>query len=101
MQAPHEGTVHDGRILVAICGWWYAVKFVDDRQRDRRDASMMVESGGLIAGLRRNLNVDEMLRMPLGFALSFLWAGTWSFVVPPRIYILPLMATTALIGYGA
>lgn len=89
-------------ILVAICGWWYAVKFVTTGSAiGGNDASTMVESGGLVAGLKRNLNVDEMLRMPLGFALSFLWAGTWSFVVPPRIYVVPLMATTALIGYGA
>jgi 4-amino-4-deoxy-L-arabinose transferase-like glycosyltransferase len=89
-------------ILVAICGWWYAVKFVATGSAiGANDVSTMVETGGLIAGLKRNLNIDEMIRMPLGFALSFLWAGTWSFVVPPRSYILPLMAMTALIGCGA
>jgi hypothetical protein len=89
-------------IVMAICGWWYAVKLVTTGSAiGGNDASVMVESGGLVAGLKRNLNVDEMLRMPLGFALSFLWAGTWSFVVPPRSYVLPLMAMTALIGCGA
>lgn len=89
-------------ILVAICGWWYAAKFAATGSAIGANyVSTMVETGGLIAGLKRNLNIDEMVRMPLGFVLSFLWAGTWSFVVPPRSYILPLMAMAALIGYGA
>jgi 4-amino-4-deoxy-L-arabinose transferase-like glycosyltransferase len=89
-------------IMLAIGGWWYASKLIETGSLiGSSDVVRMHASGGLIAGLRNNMRVTDLVQMPWGFALSFLWAGTWSFVVPPRIYLLPLVALALALAYGA
>jgi hypothetical protein len=88
-------------ILIGVCGWWYLQKHIDTGSAiGSVDVMQMHEAGGMIAGLKKNLRLDQLVMMPLGFAFSFLWVGTWSFVVPPRVFILPLMAIVALIACG-
>ncbi len=41
-----------------------------------------------------------MLRIPWDLATSFLWAGMWSFILPPRWAQVPLVAMALLIAYG-
>jgi 4-amino-4-deoxy-L-arabinose transferase-like glycosyltransferase len=89
-------------IMLAIGGWWYASKLIETGSLiGSSDVVRMHASGGLIAGLREHMRVTDLVQIPWGFALSFLWAGTWSFVVPPRIYLLPLVALVPALAYGA
>lgn len=88
-------------IMIGVCGWWYLQKFVDTGSAiGSVDVTHMQEGGGMIIGLKQNLRMDHLLMMPQGFAFTFLWVGTWSFVVPPRTFMLPLVATVALVAFG-
>jgi 4-amino-4-deoxy-L-arabinose transferase-like glycosyltransferase len=89
-------------IMLAIGGWWFASKLIETGSMiGSSDVVRMHASGGLIAGLMANLRPIDLVLMPWGFVASFLWAGTWSFVVPPRVFLLPLVALLAALGYGA
>jgi hypothetical protein len=61
---------------------------------------VMRAAGGMIVGLRKHLDVESALHIPWGITVSFLWGGTWSFILPPRVVTLPLLGTTAAIIYG-
>jgi 4-amino-4-deoxy-L-arabinose transferase-like glycosyltransferase len=88
-------------IMVAVCGWWYGMKLVETGSLiGSNDVARMHSSGGLIAGLEKNARAEDFLMMPIQFVLTFLWAGTWSFVVPPRTTYLPFVALSAILAYG-
>jgi 4-amino-4-deoxy-L-arabinose transferase-like glycosyltransferase len=89
-------------IMLAIGGWWYASKLIETGSViGSSDVLRMHASGGLIAGLMQNMRPVDVVLVPWGFVVSFLWAGTWSFVVPPRLFLLPLVALLAVLGFGA
>jgi 4-amino-4-deoxy-L-arabinose transferase-like glycosyltransferase len=89
-------------IMLAIGGWWYASKLIETGSLiGSSDVVRMHAAGGLIAGLMQNMRAIDLVLIPWGFVASFLWAGTWSFVVPPRLFVLPLVALLLLLGYGA
>lgn len=88
-------------ILLAVSGWWYVLKFIETGTLiGSTDAINMQAAGGMIAGLRKNLHPEDLLTTPLGFFLSFVWGGTWSFVVPPRAAFLPFALMMTLMAYG-
>ena len=88
-------------VLLAVSGWWYALKLIETGDLiGSAEAAHMHESGGMIAGLMQNLRVEDLLMMPWGFFMSFLWGGTWSFIVPPRVTYLPFIIMIAIIAYG-
>jgi hypothetical protein len=85
-----------------ICGWWYLQKFIETGSIiGSNDAVAMKNNGGLIAGLLKNWDTYSVARLPWVYATSFLWAGTWSFVQPPRIAMLLLVATATLIALAS
>jgi 4-amino-4-deoxy-L-arabinose transferase-like glycosyltransferase len=87
--------------MLAIGGWWYASKLIETGSViGSSDVVRMHASGGLIAGLMQNMRPMDLVLMPWGFVASFLWAGTWSFVVPPRLFLLPLVALLGMLGYA-
>ena len=88
-------------VLLAICGWWYALKLIETGAiTGSTEAASMHEAGGMIAGLMKNLRVEDLIMTPWGFVMSFVWGGTWSFIVPPRITYLPFVAMMAIMAYG-
>jgi Predicted membrane protein (DUF2142) len=88
-------------VLLAVSGWWYALKLIETGAiTGSTEAASLTDTGGLIAGLARNLRVQDLITIPWGFALSFFWGGTWSFIMPPRIWYLPFVVIVAIIGYG-
>jgi hypothetical protein len=88
-------------ILLAISGWWYVLKFIETGTLiGSADAINMRAAGGMIAGLRKNLHFEDLFTTPLGFLLSFVWGGTWSFVMPPRVAYLPFALMMILMAYG-
>jgi hypothetical protein len=88
-------------ILLAVSGWWYVLKFMETGTLiGSTDAINMQAAGGLVAGLTKNLHLEDLFTTPLGFFLSFVWGGTWSFVVPPRAAFLPFALMMTLMAYG-
>jgi hypothetical protein len=89
-------------VLAAVSAWWYVAKLIDTGSLiGSNDVIRMQASGGLIAGLMKNLRLENLIQIPATFVVSFLWAGTWSFIVPPRVTMVPLALLLAAAGYGA
>ena len=90
-------------VALGICGWWYLYKLAETGSLiGSSDVMRMHAAGGLIAGLMKNASpTDLLVVMPWTFAVTFLWSGSWSFVVPPRTALLPLVVLVLAIGYGA
>jgi hypothetical protein len=88
-------------ILLAVSGWWYALKLIETGAiTGSTEAATMHQSGGMIAGLMKNLRVEDLIMTPWGFVMTFVWGGTWSFIVPPRVTYLPFVAMIAIMAYG-
>jgi len=88
-------------VLLAVSGWWYALKLIETGAiTGSTEAATMHAAGGMIAGLMKNLRVEDLVMTPWGFVMSFVWGGTWSFVVPPRVTYLPFVAMMAIMAYG-
>jgi len=89
-------------VMLGVCAWWYLYKLIETGSLiGSSDVIRMQATGGMIAGLMNNLQVEDLVRMPWTFAVTFLWSGTWSFIVPRQIFLLPLVALALMIGYGA
>ena len=87
-------------ILVAVSGWWYALKFIETGSFiGSHDVVVLRESGGMVAGLKQHW--EGLVKAPWVMGMSFLWGGTWSFVLPPRGLLLGLVAVGAVVAYGA
>ena len=97
------GVCSAAALTLGICGWWYLHKLLETGSLiGSSDVIRMHAAGGLIAGLMKNSSpTDFFVIMPWTFAVTFLWTGSWSFVVPPRTSLLPLVALALAIGYGA
>lgn len=88
-------------VLVAVSGWWYVLKLIETGAiTGSTEAASMHESGGMIAGLMKRLTFLDLVSIPRGLFLSFVWGGTWSFIMPPRITYLPFVVMIAIIAYG-
>jgi hypothetical protein len=88
-------------ITAAISGWWYLHKLVETGSAiGSHDVALMHSQGGLIQGLLNNASVFVVARIPWIIGMSFLWGGTWSFVLPPLLTILPLAACAIVIAIG-
>jgi 4-amino-4-deoxy-L-arabinose transferase-like glycosyltransferase len=88
-------------VLLAVGGWWYALKLVETGAiSGSTEAANLRDAGGMIAGLMKNLRVADLVTIPWGFVVSFFWGGTWSFIQPPRVAYLPFVLTTAIMAFG-
>ena len=101
LSARLKGLFIAAAILIGICGWWYALKFIETGSIiGAGDAVQLRLEGGMLAGIMKHLQSENIVLIVWGIAVSFLWNGTWSFVLPPRIAMVPLIAMTGLIAYG-
>ena len=91
-------------LLAAVCliaGWWYGIKLARTGSLiGSYDVMAMHARGGLLAGIRENASLWVVARIPWVFAITFLWGGTWSFILPPLATILPLAAMLLLLAIG-
>jgi len=91
-------------MLAAMCliaGWWYGIKLARTGTFiGSYDVMAMHARGGLLAGIRENASAWVVARIPWVFGITFLWGGTWSFILPPVAAILPLAATTIVLAIG-
>lgn len=100
----HRAGVAKGRALaclavffVAVClvaGWWYGLKLLETGNLlGSFETNRLEAAGGLLKGLQERATVRDLLLGLLMTVLTFLWGGTWSFVMP----VLPLFAPFALL----
>jgi hypothetical protein len=87
---------------VLIGGWWYVAKFVETGSFIGSNDDIVLKSvGGIVAGFQKNVDLLSVIRTPWGIVGSFLWAGTWSFILPPRITVLPIVIIGLMLVFGA
>jgi len=87
--------------VIVVAGWWYAYKFLQTGNLlGANDAVRLNEHGGLIKGLSQHDLLWPFVHGSASLVASFLWAGTWSFVVPPYIATAPLALILLALGYG-
>jgi hypothetical protein len=88
-------------VVGCVCGWWYVAKLVETGSFiGSHDDVTVKAAGGILAGLKKNVDLEVALRTPWGLVGSFLWAGTWSFILPPRMTVVPIVGLAALIAFG-
>jgi hypothetical protein len=84
---------------LAVAGWWYFRRSLETGMPFATDLGFILkENGGLIAGLKEHFSVIALAQAIPAAGLSFLWGGTWSFVTPPIIAMLPLVALSLLVS---
>jgi hypothetical protein len=85
--------------VVAVAGWWYLQRSAETRMLfAMTDAMDLREKGGVIAGLMQHFSVQAMAWTISAAGMSFLWGSTWSFVTPPLMALVPLIAMLLLIS---
>lgn len=95
------GLVVLGALALAIGGWWYAGKYLETGNLlGANDVARMDAQQGLIAGLK-DADWRQLARLPWVLVQTFLWAGTWSFVFPPRLALFALVATSGIVAIAA
>jgi hypothetical protein len=90
-------------LLAGLVGlWWYVHAWdVTGSFTGASDFIELRQQGGLLAGLARHYPsfFDKVMVAPADYLLGllrmmfgFCWAGSWSFVHPPRVLFLPVLA---------
>jgi len=88
-------------VAAAIAGWWYVKNLLDSGNFiGSNDAITLDQQGGLLKDLSNNFSLPMMLRGLGATAMTFLWAGTWSMILPPRITEIPLSILVVVIAVG-
>jgi hypothetical protein len=96
-----KGLLICGAVAVLVSGWWYVAKYVETGSFiGSNDDTNLKAAGGLLAALKQNLDLSNLVRAPWSIVGSFLWASTWSFVLPPRTTVLPLALFGLVVACG-
>ncbi len=79
--------------ILAVAGWWYVTQALRTGSFiGSNDAITLAQGGGLWEGLRHHGSLYAFLIMFGSFGLSLVvWTGTWSFMAPPFLAMLPLL----------
>jgi hypothetical protein len=91
-------------LAAALGAPWYLAKLrATGSVTGAGDLIGLAVQGGLLQGLDARFSIFEYLRGLAGIVSSFCWAGTWSFVLPSRVFLLPVaaLALLPLAGYIA
>ncbi len=89
-------------VAFMMAGWWYIAQFITTGSlTGSTDAIHLGHAGGLWQGLRERASLQVFGQIPWSWTNTVVWAGTWSFLVPPLRWFLPLLAAWAVIGVGA
>ena len=89
-------------LAVCICGWWYLGKLVETGSFiGSSDAVALNAQGGTLAELPKILTRYRLMLVAWVLPVSFLWYGTWSFVQPPAVAMVPFFALVAVLLFGA
>lgn len=90
--------------VVVIAGWWYAINLYSSGSligsNDEAHLSAKGSLLGLILAHLQPVSAQGLHGALFGTAATFLWTGSWSFIVPPPLSELPLAALVAVIAAG-
>jgi hypothetical protein len=88
-------------VTVAIAGWWYVENLlVVGNFVGSNDIYLLDKQGGLLKGLKENFSLPLTVSGFGATVMTFLWVGTWSGVLPPRLTELPLGILLFIIVVG-
>jgi hypothetical protein len=80
-------------IAIVIGGGWYVGKWRDTGELTGGANFIDLQAhGGLLQGVLGHFSVVEYMRGIGGIISSFCWAGTWSFALPNRLFLVPVAA---------
>jgi hypothetical protein len=78
-------------VAAAVSGWWYARNLLDTGDILGSFATIALErQGGLLKGVSEKFSLLKATTGLGATAMTFLWVGTWSATLPPRILEIPL-----------
>jgi hypothetical protein len=91
------GIVTASAILISISGWWYLSKFFETGNPLGANDFVNAYTVGLTEAFGRPGFVKLFFSGLLNIILTFSWAGTWSFVEPPKAGVYLLVAIVAIV----
>jgi hypothetical protein len=87
--------------LFLVSGWWYLLSlYHTGNVLGSIDGFRLDAAGGLMQGLKEHGNVRAFLLALLMTLLTFLWAGSWSFVMPALLLYAPMIILLVLLAVG-
>ena len=90
-----------GLVTAAVAGWWYVKNVIDNGNLlGFNDIILLEQHGGLLKGLNEKFSLPMALRGPGATAMTFLWVGSWSAILPPRLTEIPLAMLLVVIVAG-
>ena len=90
-----------GLVAAAVGGWWYVKNLLDSGNLlGFAEFALLEQQGGLLMGLSAKFSWPMALRGPGATAMTFLWVGSWSAILPPRLTELPLAILVVVIAAG-
>jgi hypothetical protein len=88
-------------VTAAISGWWYARNLLDTGDVLGSFATIALErQGGLLKGLSEKFLLLKATTGLGATAMTFLWVGTWSATLPPRLLEIPLAILVVVLAAG-
>jgi 4-amino-4-deoxy-L-arabinose transferase-like glycosyltransferase len=88
-------------LAAGISAWWYLGKLVETGSLiGSTDAVAAKAHGGVLADLPNVLTRYRLMLVAWVLPVSFLWYGTWSFVQPPGISMVPFFGLVAMLLFG-
>jgi hypothetical protein len=96
-----KGLVVSGAVAAMICGWWYLGKLFETGNIVGSNDLAHVATGHGSPGPISEANPDLLAKVPWLFVQTFLWFGTWSNALPPRVLTFALLTTSAVLALGA
>jgi hypothetical protein len=89
-------------LVACISAWWYVGNLLETGSLiGSNDAANMSAPAGMLAELRNVLSRYRLMLTLWVSATSFLWYGTWSFVQPPPLSMVPLLGLVAILLFGS
>jgi hypothetical protein len=90
-----------GLVATAVGGWWYMKNLFDSGSLlGFHDITLLEHQGGLLKGLSEKFSLPMALRGPGATAMTFLWVGSWSAILPPRLTEIPLAILVVVVAAG-
>jgi hypothetical protein len=98
-QAQWRGVIVFAVLVTAVSGWWYLGKLIETGTLTGLHVfAVLQRSGGLLQASPHFENPYPIWRIAASMLNSFLWVGTWSFVLPPFISKAPLLLLAVALG---
>ena len=88
-------------LAALISAWWYLGKLVETGSLiGSVDVAAVNAKGATLADLPNVLTRYRLMLVAWVLPVSFLWYGTWSFVQPPGLSMLPFFGLVAMLLFG-